>query len=396
MHKPEGIEKDTFLWTIFEQVRRRGFALGLDDYLLLWQTLRAGFGWSSRTDLCNLCCSLWAKSRQEQNILSALFKQIEKLPDWQISLSDISSLSADSHISDNIVNNEITTESIPVPNSNISSSMTINQSPSLPDISFKGVNIPERSFAFIPQYPLNYREIVQTWRRLRQSVREGPKVELDVNTTISSRVKKGIVAPIELIAKRKNNTKLLLLIDSQGSMAPFHNFVEEFCRAIEQAGRFKNFAKYYFHNLLSEGANESILLELPRVFITRLDQILHLIEANEKGYVYQDIDQIKPLYLGDVLKKDAPATSVVIISDAGAARKTFDIKRLLNTIAFLKALNGYTSKYVWLNPCPKSYWQHTTAGEIARHVLMFSLDREGIYNAVNALRGQVYPLERPL
>ncbi|KAF0243577.1 MAG: hypothetical protein FD167_3762 [bacterium] len=179
-------------------------------------------------------------------------------------------------------------------------------------------------------------------------------------------------------------------------MAPFHNFVEEFCRAIEQAGRFKNFAKYYFHNLLSEGANESILLELPRVFITRLDQILHLIEANEKGYVYQDIDQIKPLYLGDVLKKDAPATSVVIISDAGAARKTFDIKRLLNTIAFLKALNGYTSKYVWLNPCPKSYWQHTTAGEIARHVLMFSLDREGIYNAVNALRGQVYPLERPL
>lgn len=395
----EGIEKDTFLWTIFEQIRRRGFLLGLDDYVVLWQTLRAGFGWSSPTDLFNLCCCLWAKSRQEKDVLSALFKQIEEktLFNWQLSVST-NTFSSPELLGENsspIGNNKYTQklDLVDAPETII----TTNQYPNLPDISFAGVTIAERSFVFIPQYPLNYREIVQTWRRLRQPIREGPKIELDVDATISSRAKKGTAVGAELIAKRRNNTSLLLLIDSQGSMAPFHNFIEEFSKAIQEAGRFKSFTKYYFHNLLSEGANESILTELPKkTFITNLDQILHLIEPNEIGSIYKELNQINSLPLTDVLKKEASSNYVVIISDAGAAKKTLNIKRLLNTIAFLKALNSYTKKYVWLNPCPKDYWQKTTAGEIARHTSMFYLDYEGIYNAVNVLRGQAYLVERPL
>lgn len=411
MQNSEDIKKETFLWAIFEQVRRRGFSVGLDDYLLLWQTLRAGFGWSSPIDLCNLCCSLWAKSQQEQNILTTLFKQIEGKPlfDWQLPLISPLNTSSPTHLdktpptdsTTNSLHNDVNHSSDPPsvePNIDIDipNTVTTNEYPHLPDVSFKEVNIPERPFVFIPQYPLNYREIVQTWRRLRHPIREGPKVELDINATIASRVKKGTAVPIELMAKRRNNAALLLLIDSQGSMLPFHNFIEEFCKAIEQAGRFQNFAKYYFHNLLSEGADETILSQLPKTFITNLDPIIHLIEANEKGYIYQDSNQIKPLALADILKKDALKTHVVIVSDAGAARKTFDIKRLLNTIAFLKALSTYTKQYVWLNPCPKDYWTKTTAGEIARHTLMFPLNHDGIYNAVNALRGQIYPVERPI
>lgn len=403
MHKSEekleGIEKDTFLWNIFEQIRRRGFPLGLDDYVLLWQTLRAGFGWSCPTDLFNLCSSLWAKSRQEQDILSALFKQIEEktLFNWQFSLSTTTSSSPELSKQDNnlIANNKHAQnlDLIDAPEAII----TTDQYPNLPDISFAGVTIAKRSFVFIPQYPLNYREIVQTWRRLRQPMREGPKIELDIDATISSRAKKGTAVAVELIAKRRNNTSLLLLIDSQGSMSPFHNFIEQFSKAIEQAGKFKNFTKYYFHNFLSEGANEKILTQLPtKTFITNLDQIVHLIEPNETGYVYKDIEQINSLPLTDVLKKEASSNYVVIISDAGAARKTLNIKRLFNTIAFLKALSGYTNKYVWLNPCPKDYWEKTTAGEISRHTSMFFLDYEGIHNAVNVLRGQVYLVERPL
>ncbi|KAB8319444.1 hypothetical protein SD81_011300 [Tolypothrix campylonemoides VB511288] len=50
----------------------------------------------------------------------------------------------------------------------------------LPPISFKDVQLSERRFIFVPQFPLTYREVAQAWRRLRRPVRVGPPTELDV------------------------------------------------------------------------------------------------------------------------------------------------------------------------------------------------------------------------
>jgi hypothetical protein len=72
------------------------------------------------------------------------------------------------------------------------------------------------------------------------------------------------------------------------------------------------------------------------------------------------------------------------------------------TVAFLKALRIYTSTVIWLNPLPPKedkpcdYLAHTTAAQIARHVPMFPLNRWGLHQAVNVLRGQVYSVESPL
>jgi hypothetical protein len=75
-----------FLWELFQKLRRRGFPLTPDDYEALRQSLQAGFGWSSQEALQDLCNSLWAKSPQEQEILTALFNQlVAKNEDWQLS-----------------------------------------------------------------------------------------------------------------------------------------------------------------------------------------------------------------------------------------------------------------------------------------------------------------------
>ena len=82
-HDSESAPKTYFLWLLFQQLRRRHFPLGPDDYDALRQAIRAGFGWRSRRDLCNLCCRLWAKSRPERTTLLELFEQYDA-PDWDV------------------------------------------------------------------------------------------------------------------------------------------------------------------------------------------------------------------------------------------------------------------------------------------------------------------------
>ncbi len=86
----------------------------------------------------------------------------------------------------------------------------------------------------------------------------------------------------------------------------------------------------------------------------------------------------------------------MLIGDAGAARGRYNVIRLLNTVAFVKALRAYTTRYVWLNPLPSTRWTTSTAAQIARHVPMLPMDQLGMYQAVNILRGHAYVLERAL
>src|SRR5438874_743648 len=71
------------LWTLFDQLRRRRFPLGPDDYRDLWRALDAGFGWGSPRALRTLCCTLWAKSSRDREVVTALFDQLE-WPDWRL------------------------------------------------------------------------------------------------------------------------------------------------------------------------------------------------------------------------------------------------------------------------------------------------------------------------
>ncbi|WP_414587358.1 hypothetical protein [Scytonema sp. PCC 10023] len=382
-----------FLWELFQKLRRRGFPLTPDDYETLRQSLEAGFGWSSKEALRDLCNSLWAKSRQEQEILTALFNQlVPKNEDWQLSSvqaeKDFDADATDSSKKEQHrdVQEHQEREETPV----------IEPRSGLPAISFKDVQLSERRFIFVPQFPLTYREVAQTWRRLRRPVRVGAATELDVDSTIARRCQQGIAASVVLRPRRRNVARLLLLLDRQGSMTSFHRFCEEVCTAIQQAGRLEETAIYYFHNVPAEGADEQVLEPLGKQLFPVLDDILPQITPLKTGYLYEDPDLLSPILLEEVLQKYAADAFVVVISDAGAVRKFYNVVRLLDTISFIKALRAYTLNYVWLNPLPKSYWKDNTAAQIACHVPMFPLNREGIHQAVNVLRGHQYNLEKPL
>lgn len=386
--KPQILRIPSFLLLLFERLCRRGFVLSLEDYEALKIVLRDGFGWSSQAALRELCASLWAKSLREQETLFALFDQLAPAEeDWQLhEEAQETDLPQDIGIN----------EDCPITPEAPKEAPKVEASQGLPPIFLGDVKISERPFVFEPQFPLSYREVAQAWRRLRRPVRTGPPIELDIEGTIEQHCRMGVASSVVLRPRRRNVARLLLLVDRQGSMAPFHRFCDEVCAAIQQAGRFEETALYYFHNVPAEGADDEVLEQLEDELFPLLDPILPQINSLAEGDLYTDSDLFDLKPLAEVLEQQAKGASVVILSDAGAGRGQYRVSRLLDTLAFLKALKQYTSHFVWINPLAKRYWPNSTAGYLARHVPMFSLDRDGMYQAVNVLRGQQFIIERPL
>ena len=397
-----------FLETLFNQLRRRRFPLGTDDYSALQRALKSGFGWSSPQALRTLCGALWAKSRKEQEILNGLFDQLP-LEDWLLP-ELVESEPTDSPTD---LNTETSSaSSIPRPlkekpddtddeeEQSESETTTVvtqfQQGLRLPRIGLGDTKFPEFNFVFVPQFPLTYREVAQAWRRLRQPVRYGPPTELDIEATVQQCSRSGLISQPILLPRRRNTARLLMLIDVQGSMLPFQRYVTEVCQAIEQAGNLETVARYYFHDVPIEGADETVLDELPDDLFPTLDPILPNIIPTKQGVIYRTPDLLSSQSIAKMLTDQADDTAVVLLSDAGAARRKYDTLRLLDTVAFMKALRHHTKRYVWLNPLPRPYWLNSTASQIARHVPMFPLDQAGMYHAVNCLRGQPYPVDKPL
>jgi hypothetical protein len=152
----------------------------------------------------------------------------------------------------------------------------------------------------------------------------------------------------------------------------------------------------YFHDLPGSLADKRALDEMPNPFRPDLDEVLSLIKPLRCGRVYDEPTLTAPRPLENVLADITATTAVLVVSDAGAARRQLDIVRLAGAIALVKALHAGSAGVAWLNPVPREQWARTTAGQVARHVPMFPFTRQGLYQAVDALRGRPFSVERPV
>src|SRR5262249_47378885 len=74
------------------------------------------------------------------------------------------------------------------------------------------------AFVLTPQPPVTLRSLIVVWRRFQKRLRQGPKVELDVTGSIAEQCRAGrLLAPV-LRAERKNQARLVVLIDVSPSM----------------------------------------------------------------------------------------------------------------------------------------------------------------------------------
>ena len=216
-----------------------------------------------------------------------------------------------------------------------------------------------RRFIFNTEYfPVTERQMKQIWRYLRRPVREGLQTELDVEATVNQIGRQGLLLEPVLLPRLVNRAELLLLIDQDGSMVPFHELSRRLAETAWRGGRLGKAGIYYFHNCPVE-------------------------------YLYHDPNHQETELVSDIITHVCSnRTALLIFSDGGAARGGYSEERYELTKKFLAQLQQKVRYIVWLNPMPKKRWLGTTSGEIARLVPMFEVNRRGLQDAISLLRGR--------
>lgn len=215
--------------------------------------------------------------------------------------------------------------------------------------------------------PVTQRQMKRSWRYLSRPVRAGVPTELDIDATIQHISRHGVLLTPVLMPPRVNIASLLMLVDYDGSMTPFHSLTERLVATAHRGGRLVCLGVYYFHNCPAPAWN------YPGDYL-----------------LYPDIAEPTSVQrVSDVLSRFAsPHLSVLIISDAGAARGGFSPYRIEQTQSFLTVLRQRVRNLAWVNPLPRVRWLGSTAAVIAEQIPMFEADRLGLDAAISLLRGK--------
>ena len=99
---------------------------------------------------------------------------------------------------------------------------------------------------------IDNRQFMQALRKLRQfsSKLDIPKTELDIDATIDKTCNNGGMLQIVMDKPRKNTVKLLLLMDSGGTMIPYSSLMNELFQSVNKSNHYKDVKVYYFHNCI--------------------------------------------------------------------------------------------------------------------------------------------------
>ncbi len=215
---------------------------------------------------------------------------------------------------------------------------------------------------------LDTRQIKVALKRLKKLEEIGKQDELNMDKTIDETARNG--GDIELIfeKKRKNNVKLILLMDVGGSMTPYASLVNLLFSAANNMSHWKDFKFYYFHNCV-------------------YDQLYFNAQRNSDEAI--DFD--------DLLKKYDNKYKVVVVGDAAMASWElterygsiyYYHRNEMPGIYYIKEIaNHFKNNVVWLNPeLIRLEWVPWTRKIISSLIPMFNLTIEGIEEAMNYLR----------
>ena len=352
---------------LFHVLRREaGFPLGVDDFLALQMALVNGFGLETLAELRNLCHLLWAKSKAQSQKLDHHFDQIvvtqadavlEKKVDTfeSIALPEIEGFPAIRSLTEQF-ENALRIEAMQQQKRIQSRVIQVQEEREKLHQQLLKPETPGKFLLEIKYSNLNERQLGQAWRKLRVQERFGPKNEIDFEATVRSVAKRGAFYAAEMQAGLENVAKLHFLVDREGSMVPFHHFSSTILEAAKSLGNISSATQHYFHDIPAQLFRQELLIEP-----IASDVFLQSLEENR--------------------------SLLVIVSDAGAARGSFDTKRIETTKALLEDLRRRSRNVVWLNPMPSKRWEGSSAGEIAAVVPMFECTNAGLLQAVDALRG---------
>lgn len=212
---------------------------------------------------------------------------------------------------------------------------------------------------------LDTRNIKMALRKLRILSRTGRALEFDLDGTIKQTSKNAGMLDISMIPSKKNNVKVLLLMDIGGSMDDFI----ELCSQLFSAAKyeFKHLQFFYFHNCIYE----------------------HLWQDNQRRWEERISTQ-------DLINTYSEDYKVFFIGDASMS--PYEIFSRYGSVEhynerpgkeWMEELIDHFKNCVWLNPVSRDEWKLTQSiGMIKKLVQnkMFPLTINGIDEAIKILK----------
>jgi len=213
---------------------------------------------------------------------------------------------------------------------------------------------------------LDVRQMSVALKRLRV-LRQNPRDEmLDLDATVDKTCREG--GEIELVfgAEKENQVRLILAMDTGGSMEPYRRLSEILFSAANGLNHFKEFQAYYFHNCVYDNLYENI-----------------------QTYEHETVD--------DIIKNSTGGNyRLILVGDASMApyelmipNGTLERKRAsdIKGIDRLRALKRAFPKAVWLNPIEEEGWHYYQTVDAIKEIFpMFPLTVAGLELAVKELR----------
>lgn len=212
---------------------------------------------------------------------------------------------------------------------------------------------------------LDTRQVGVALKKLRHFAREGLRTEVDMEATIDATARDGGEIRVVERPERVSDLKVLLLMDTGGSMTPYARRVSRLFSAASRASHFRDLKAFYFHNCIYDEVYRDM---------TRWDAVPvpHLLRTLDSRY--------RLLLVGDACM--APTE---LLSRWGAL--AWEVRNARPGLAWLNDLEEHFERSAWLNPMQRSLWNHPTVIRIADLFPMFELTVDGLEAAMRSLGG---------
>jgi uncharacterized protein len=346
---------------LFLQLVSDGYKLGINEYLLGLKALQQGYGENEQIFLA-MAETLWGHSRSQQAQIKFTWENL-RIDQTQLTKENVRTEVKEKEMSRRQSNDSGRVESESKPAIDLAERVLSSQS----KLSTIAIRTPtfssverEDLLSLKSYFPLSRRQMIYGWRFLRRTVADGCKNVLDVAATIQATTDRGYYLEPVYRRRQRNAAKLLLIIDQNGSMMPFHRFTRDLVETAQGESPLAtgNVLVFYFFNIPGT-------------------------------YLYSDIYLTNPVLASEVLEQCDRDTSVLIVSDAGAARGYHRQERIQGTTRFLLRLRQRTDLVAWLNPMSQKRWTGSSAAILAYLLPMFQIDQQGFNNAIDVIRGAV-------
>ena len=228
----------------------------------------------------------------------------------------------------------------------------------------------ERKFRdFRQDNTLDTRQFQMAFRRLRQfsAKAEDAKTEFDIDGTIRETCDNAGKLKVVYDRPRKNTVKVLLLMDSGGSMDYYSRLCSMLFQAVSKSSHFKDLQVFYFHNCIYSKVYTDPQLRPKSVIPT--EWILKNLSSEYKVIIVGDA-QMEPSELLDPSYYNYGAR---------------------DNITGIEWLTRFREKYphlVWLNPSERPYWGGwwaKTYDIIRKDFDMYDLSIDGLNAALKKL-----------